>query len=108
MTLAALPDLERKLGTFRKPGATLPEVDRALGERLLGLGASRRAYDVVTKSVKVVPCGGKDQRLRQLQAPALARVAQTETARSFLDDLTCEPHDDPPLLEKALRILART
>ena len=108
MTLVALLDLERKLSTFRKLGATLPEVDRALGERLLRLGEPILAYDVVTESLRSFPEGRKDQRLRQLQGLALARIGDTETARGLLEDLSREPHDDPALLEETLGILART
>jgi class 3 adenylate cyclase/tetratricopeptide (TPR) repeat protein len=108
MSLAALLDLERKLSTFRRLGATLPEVDRALGERLLRLGEPLLAYDVVTESLRSDPGGGRDQRLRQLQALALARVGDTGTAMARLEELVREPHDDPALLEETLGILART
>ncbi len=108
MSLVALLDLERKLSTFRKLGATLPEIDRALGERLLRLGEPILAYDVVTESLGKAPKGRKDPRLRQLQGLALARIGDTESARIVLEDLAGEPHDDPAMLEETQSILART
>ena len=74
MSLGMLLDLEQKLSTFRKLGASLPEVERDLGERLLRLGEPILAYDVVTEALKLIPDDRKNQRLRQLQALALARI----------------------------------
>jgi class 3 adenylate cyclase/tetratricopeptide (TPR) repeat protein len=108
MSLAALMDLERALAAFRKPGVTLPDVDCGLGERLLRLGEPLLAYDVVSESLKALRGSALDQRLRQLQALALARVGDTETARKVLEDLEREPHNDPAVLEETLGILART
>src|SRR5262249_23919884 len=73
MALGMLLDLEKKLSAFRKLGASLPEIDRELAERLLRLGEPVLAFDVATEGLKLFPKGSKDQRLRQLQALALAR-----------------------------------
>jgi class 3 adenylate cyclase/tetratricopeptide (TPR) repeat protein len=107
MALGMLLDVEKKLSAFRERGASLPAIDRELALRLLRLGEPVLAYDVATEGLKVFPEGRKDQRLRQLQALALARIGDTYQANEILEELSREPHDDPTLKEETLGILAR-
>jgi class 3 adenylate cyclase/tetratricopeptide (TPR) repeat protein len=108
MSLGMLLDLKHQLSKFRELGTSLPEIDRVLGERLLRLGEPVLAYDAVTDALKLSPEGRQDQRLRQLQALALARIGDTRTANQILEKLAGEPHDNPTLEEETFSILART
>jgi class 3 adenylate cyclase len=81
--------------------AELPELYRALGNRILKLGEPLFAYDVLSEGLSL---WSADVRLRQLQALALARSGATERANDILIKLHDEKHSD----EETLGLLART
>jgi class 3 adenylate cyclase len=79
----------------------MPELYRALGNRILKLGEPLFAYDVLREGLNLWPA---DVRLRQLQALALARSGATQRANDILVGLHSEGHTD----EETLGVLART
>lgn len=79
----------------------MPELYRALGNRILKLGEPLFAYDVLREGLNLWPA---DVRLRQLQALALARSGATQRANDVLVQLHREGHTD----EETLGVLART
>lgn len=79
----------------------MPELYRALGNRILKLGEPLFAYDVLREGLSLWPA---DVRLRQLQALALARSGATQRANDALVQLHREGHSD----EETLGVLART
>ncbi|MBD0325479.1 MAG: DUF4071 domain-containing protein [Pyrinomonadaceae bacterium] len=81
--------------------AEMPELYRALGNRILKLGEPLFAYDVLREGLSQWPT---DVRLRQLQALALARSGATQRANDILIQLHNEGHTD----EETLGVLART
>ncbi len=81
--------------------AGMPELYRALGNRILKLGEPLFAYDVLREGLNEWPV---DVRMRQLQALALARSAATKRANEILVQLHQEGHND----EETLGVLART
>ncbi|HEX8000336.1 MAG TPA: TRAFs-binding domain-containing protein [Pyrinomonadaceae bacterium] len=81
--------------------AEMPELYRALGNRILKLGEPLFAYDVLREGLGQWPT---DVRLRQLQALALARSGVTQRANDILIQLHREGHSD----EETLGVLART
>lgn len=81
--------------------AEMPELYRALGNRILKLGEWLIAYDVLREGLNKWPA---DVRLRQLQALALARSGATLRANDILIQLHNEGHND----EETLGLLART
>lgn len=81
--------------------AGIPELYRALGNRILKLGEPIFAYDVLREGLNLWPA---DVRLRQLQALALARSGVTQRANDILSQLHDEGHSD----EETLGVLART
>ncbi len=81
--------------------AEMPELYRALGNRILKLGEPIFAYDVLREGLGVWP---EDVRLRQLLALALARSGATQKANDILLQLNSEGHSD----EETLGVLART
>lgn len=81
--------------------AEMPELYRALGNRILKLGEPIFAYDVLREGLRLWPA---DVRLRQLEALALARSGATQRANDILVQLHKEGHDD----EETLGLLART
>jgi class 3 adenylate cyclase/tetratricopeptide (TPR) repeat protein len=81
--------------------AEMPELYRALGNRILKMGEPLFAYDVLREGLNLWPA---DVRLRQLQALALARSGVTRRANDILIQLHDEGHSD----EETLGVLART
>lgn len=81
--------------------AGMPELYRALGNRILKLGEPLFAYDVLREGLIEWPT---DVRLRQLQALALARSGATQRANDILVQLLEAGHSD----EETLGVLART
>jgi class 3 adenylate cyclase len=81
--------------------AEMPELYRALGNRILKLGEPLFAYDVLREGLNE---WSTDVRLRQLQALALARSGATQRANDILVQLHGEGHSD----EETLGVLART
>lgn len=81
--------------------AEMPELYRALGNRILKLGEPLFAYDVLREGLNEWPT---DVRMRQLQALALARSGATQRANDILVQLHEEGHSD----EETLGVLART
>ena len=79
----------------------LPELYRALGNRILKLGEPLFAYDVLREGLNMWPT---DIRLRQLKALALARSGATQKANDVLVQLHHEGNRD----EETLGVLART
>lgn len=79
----------------------MPELYRALGNRILKLGEPIFAYDVLREGLSLWPA---DVRLRQLQALALARSGATQRANDVLVQLHREGNSD----EETLGVLART
>lgn len=97
-----LADLEGLWRERDDPGwAHGPEAYRALGRRLLQMGAPWHAQEVVTEGLARFP---DDIRLRQLSGLALARSGLSDRARSVLESLESEGHVD----EETLGILGRT
>ena len=89
-------------------GAALPEVDRALGERLLRLGEPILAYDVVTESLESSPEGREGPAAPPAQGAGPRPDRRHRDRQALLEDLAREPHDDPALREETLGLLART
>src|SRR5207249_9979777 len=85
----------------RDEWSQLPEVYRALGERMLAQGEPLLAYDAIREALNIWP---SDVRLRQLQGLALARSGATESANTILEKLSDEGQTD----EETLGLLGRT
>lgn len=81
--------------------AEMPEIYRALGNRIFKMGEPLLAYDVLQEGLSLWPT---DVRLRQLQAMSLARSGATQRANEVLVQLHQEGHSD----EETLGALART
>jgi class 3 adenylate cyclase len=100
-TISSLTAIWRTRTT--QPGGWLssPSPSRALGQRLLKLGAPVLALDVVAKSLETWP---EDVEMRQLQGLALARTGLMDSANEILNRLYLEGERD----EQTVGLLART
>src|SRR2546423_2325086 len=101
----ATASLTELMSTWRARDAAewsrLPEIYRAIGERILHQGEPLLAYDVIREGLNNWPA---DVRLRQLQGHALSRSGATERANLVLESLRGEGQTD----EETLGMLGRT
>jgi class 3 adenylate cyclase len=97
-----------RLIALRRIGNIALELERSLGQKLLGVGEPLLAYDALTGALRALGQKPRDPRLRQLRGLALARMGETRRACRELRTLVAEPQSAPSLKEETLGILART